>query len=332
MTETPIQKSDLNAAVVLINMGGPESLTEVRGFIRDLFLDPQIISAPGFIRKILAWLISTMRAPKVKKHYKLIGGGSPLKKWTALQGKKTAIKLAGKYPNLIFKEAYSYSSPTIAEIFAELAELELEKIIALPLYPQFSQATLGSIYDDLAAANLKHNFGKKLFTLPPFYEHEGYIKTCAYFLKQAMEKTDDTIPYHVVFSAHALPQSLIDKGDPYGRQIDKTIELVLERVPIENYTISYQSKIGPVKWMQPSTVDTLEKLGSEGVRQVVVVPIGFVCDHIETLYELDIELAEIAVKAGIKSFIRAEAFNDAGMFIGFLAEYVEEGLRWNQNG
>jgi ferrochelatase len=321
----------MKAAIVLINMGGPENPGEVRGFIRRLFLDPHIIDAPGLVREFLAWMISAMRAPKIKKHYKLIGGGSPLKKWTALQGKKTSAKLAGKYPNLIFKEAYSYSSPTIAETYEELAELDLERIIALPLYPQFSQATLGSIYHDLAAANMKHKFGKKLFTLPPFYEHEGYLETTAYFLKQALAKTDNDKPYHVVFTAHALPQSLVDKGDPYGRQIEKTIELVLKRVPLENYTISYQSKIGPVKWMQPATVDTIERLGGEGVKQVVVAPIGFVCDHIETLYELDIELAEIAAKAGIESFIRGDVFNDAEMFIDFLAGYVEEGLRWNQN-
>jgi ferrochelatase len=277
-------------------------------------------------------MISATRAPKVKKHYKLIGGGSPLKKWTALQGKKAAEKLAAKYPNLIFKEAYSYSDPTIAETFAELADLELDKIIAMPLYPQFSQATLGSIYHDLAAANTRYNFGKKLFTLPPFYEHESYIKACTHFVKKALGKTDDAKPYHVVFTAHALPQSLIDKGDPYGRQIERTVELILEQVPLENCTISYQSKIGPVKWMQPSTVDTIGRLGAEGIEQVVVVPLGFVCDHIETLYELDIELVGIAAEAGIESFIRGDVFNDAEIFIDFLAGYIEEGLRWQQNG
>jgi ferrochelatase len=332
MTDNPIMKSNQKTAIVLINMGGPESPGEVRGFIRNLFLDPHIIGGSRFVRKILAWMISTIRAPKAKKHYKLIGGRSPLKKWTAVQGKKTAARLADIYPNLIFKEAYSYSNPTIAETFEELAELELDRIIALPLYPQFSQATLGSIYHDLAAANTRHKFGKRLFTLPPFYEHAGYIKACVYFLKQALEKKDSAVPHHVVFTAHALPQSLIDKGDPYGHQIERTVAMILEQVPVENYIISYQSKIGPVKWMQPATVDAIKKLGSEGVRQVVVVPIGFVCDHIETLYELDIELAAIAVKAGIESFIRADAFNDAEMFIDFLAAYIEEGLRWKQNG
>ena len=249
-----------------------------------------------------------------------------------MQGGKTSAKLAGKYPHLIFKEAYSYCSPTIAETLAELAEMELDKIIALPLYPQYSEATLGSIYHDLAAANRKHDFGKKLFTLPPFYEHEGYIKASANLLKNTLEKAEKAQPYHVVFTAHALPQALIDKGDPYGRQIERTIELILEQVPIENYTLAYQSKIGPVKWMQPSTVDTIKNLGLDGIKQVVVVPVGFVCDHIETLYELDIELMGIAAEAGIESFIRGGVFNDAEIFIDFLAGYIEEGLRWRKNG
>lgn len=316
----------MKTAVVFINMGGPESGAEVKGFIKKLFLDPHIISAPALIRKLLACFISTIRAPKIREHYRAIGGGSPLKRWTTKQAESVQAKLNDKFEQFSIQTAYSYSSPLISEKLSKLMQEKYDKIIVLPLYPQFSNATLGSIYDDLAQANKKLNIGHKLTTLPPFYEEPGYIQASAGMLISALEKIDQKKPYHVVFTAHALPESLIKKGDPYGRQIAQTVFKILEKHPLENYTIAFQSKIGPIKWMQPSTVDTIRELGKQGIGQVVVVPIGFVCDHIETLYELDIELCEIAVKAGIDTFVRADVFNDNEMFIDFLAEYIERVL------
>jgi protoporphyrin/coproporphyrin ferrochelatase len=314
-------------AIILINMGGPENQSEISGFIRNLFLDPHIIGAPKPIRRFLAWLISTLRSPKVKKHYELIGGGSPLKKWTSLQAEKVEALLRQKYSRIIVKTAYSYSHPKIDEKICDLSETDNKRIIALPLYPQHSQATLGSIYSDLAKAGKKYLGEKELKTLPPFYEHEAYIEESVRLLKEALEKTDSSLSTHVVFTAHALPQSVIEKGDSYGLHIDRTIYLMLQKLPLNDYTIAFQSKIGPVKWMQPSTVETITNLGKQGIKQVVVVPVGFVCDHIETLYELDIELAEIAQKAGIETFIRAGVFNDSDGFVKFLSDYIEENLR-----
>lgn len=317
----------MKTAVIFINMGGPENLSEVRGFIRNLFRDSHIISLPTILRFTIAEIISGARAPKVRQHYELIGGGSPLKKWTKLQAQKTSEKLNDKYPETTFFTAYSYSHPKIDEIFEIISKADYDRIIAMPLYPQYSDATLGSIYADLARANKRHNPGAKLTTLPPFYEEAGYINASIESLSRAMTKINRDKSWQVVFTAHALPQSLIDKGDPYGLQVDKTIYQILQKYPLENYSISFQSKIGPVKWMQPSTIDTVKRLGQEGIEQVVVVPIGFVCDHIETLYELDIELTEIAKDAGIRKFIRADAFNDGDLFIAFLAKYLEQDLK-----
>jgi ferrochelatase len=316
----------MRSAAVFINMGGPESLDEVKGFIRDLFLDPHITGAPKLVRQILAGLISVIRSPGIRKHYNAIGGKSPLKKWTLLQAQKTCDLLAKKIYDLKFYTAFSYSSPRIDDIFYLLSNQNYDRIVVVPLYPQFSDATLGSIYDDLACAKKKYNLNKKLITLPPFYEEEGYIQASLNLLKKALEKIDQDMPFHVVFTAHALPESNIKKGDPYGMQIDRTVYLILQKLPLENYTISFQSKVGPVKWMQPSTKDTVRKLASEGVKQVVVMPVGFVCDHLETLYELDIELAEIAFDSSIDTFIRADVFNDSDDFIRFLAEYIERFL------
>lgn len=316
----------MKTAVILINMGGPANLSEVRGFIRNLFRDPHIITLPWILRLLIAGIISRTRAPKVRQHYELIGGSSPLTKWTRLQAQKTSERLTKKYPQTTFFTAYSYSRPGVDEIFEIISKADYERIVALPLYPQYSNATLGSIYDELARANKKYTLGSRLITLPPFFEETGYIKASVESLELALSKVDRDKSWQVVFTAHALPQSLIDKGDPYGLHIEKTIYQILQKLPLENYRISFQSKIGPVKWMQPATIDTIEQLGQEGLEQVVVVPIGFVCDHIETLYELDIELAEIAKKAGIRKFIRADVFNDADSFIEFLANYVEKAL------
>jgi ferrochelatase len=320
-------KKSIKAAFILINMGGPENQDEVKDFMRSLFHDPHIIEKSKLTRSFLSWMLSTFRTPKVKKHYAAIGGGSPLKKWTGIQAEKTAAILNSKYPNLIHKTAYSYSNPTIGETIAELSQLKLAKIIAFPLYPQYSRATLGSIYSDLSNANRILKLAGKLITQPPFYEDHAYIECTAKLIRSALEKIDQSQPYHVLFSAHALPQKLIEAGDPYGMQIDRTIYLLLKRLSIEDYTISFQSKIGPVKWMQPSTIETVKEIGRRGIKQLLVVPIGFVCDHIETLYELDIELAEIAKKSGIENFVRADVFNDDDCFIEFLASHIEEHLK-----
>lgn len=327
MSQQKANKKNLKAAFILINMGGPENPGEVRAFMRSLFLDPHIIEKSKMTRKFLSWMFSTLRTPKIKKHYMAIGGGSPLKKWTVIQAEKTAEVLNERYLNLIYRTAYSYSKPTIAETLTELASLGLKKIIAFPLYPQYSKATLGSIYTDLSNANQKLKLAGKLITEPPFYEDHAYIECTAKLIRTALEKINQSQPYHVVFSAHALPQKLIEAGDPYGMQIDRTVYLLLKRIPFENYTIAFQSKIGPVKWMQPSTVEAVKELARQGIKQLLVVPIGFVCDHIETLYELDIELAEIARRSGVQNFIRADVFNDDDCFIQFLASRIEEHLK-----
>ncbi|HEQ98867.1 MAG TPA: ferrochelatase [candidate division Zixibacteria bacterium] len=327
MGKQSTKRTDLRTAVILINMGGPENLDEVRGFIRNLFLDPHIIEKSKIFRSFLAFMISTLRSPRVKKHYQAIGGGSPLKEWTSIQAEKTSRKLSRRNPNMVFKTAYSYSEPRIGEVLAELSTMKFDRIIAFPLYPQYSKATLGSIYSDLAYANRMLKLSGTLITLPPFYEHRGYIDSSVKLLKRGMEEIDTSQPYHVIFTAHALPQKLIEKGDPYGMQVSQTVYLILRRFPIENYTISFQSKIGPVKWMQPSTIGTVQEVARQGIKQMLVMPIGFVCDHIETLYELDIELAGIAKKAGVETFVRADVFNDDEDFIEFMASYIEEHIK-----
>ncbi|UCD16783.1 MAG: ferrochelatase, partial [Candidatus Zixiibacteriota bacterium] len=298
------------AAALLINMGGPENPDEVRPFIRSLFSDPCIMQVPGPIRAALAIMLSRLRASNVRRHYQAIGGKSPLKALTSSQAKKVADKLAAKYPNLSVQAAYSYSHPRIIEAVAQLSRRKYDRIIAVPMYPHYSRATRGSVYRELDIAVRKYGIGETVRTVAPFYEHPLYIEATVDLLQRALSDIDLNRPFRVIFTAHSLPQSYIDGGDPYREQIERTIAVVTEKFPLENHVTSYQSKVGPVKWMQPSTTDTIRETAKMGLRQVVVMPIGFVCDHLETLYELDMELAEIARDAGITNFVRGQVFND----------------------
>jgi len=320
-------KNDIKAAVLLINMGGPENPEEIPQFMRRLFNDPHIMNVPSLLRPLVARIITRVRLSRVRDHYQQIGGASPLKGWTKLQGEAVLNILLPEYPHLRIVEAYSYSDPTIEEAIMRLESEDLDLIVALPLYPQYSAATLGSIYAEVDKARKKIGHDNRLKIIKPFFKHTQYIAASVDLLAKAMKGIKTEIPYHVIFSAHALPQSFIDRGDPYKDQIEKTVSLILEKYPIANSSITYQSKIGPVKWMEPSTIETAVSLAKRGVKQLVIMPVGFVCDHIETLYELDIELASIARSAGIEKFIRVEVFNTNSLFIGMLADLIRTELQ-----
>jgi protoporphyrin/coproporphyrin ferrochelatase len=308
-------------------MGGPAKLNEVSQFMYNLFNDPHIMGMPRPFRSLLARIITIFRIRNIRKHYALIGGGSPLRKWTVRQAELVSARLQSRFPGLMVKEAYSYSPPSITTAILELVQSDVYGIIALPLYPHYATATLGSIYSDLEEARKKFELGNCLRITHPFFDNPGYIALCSEFLKEALAKIDVSKPYHVIFSAHALPQSFIDKGDPYRQQVERTVELILKQVPLEGYSLSFQSKIGPVTWMKPSTIETVKEIGHRNIRQVIIMPIGFVCDHIETLYELDIELAGYAKDADIEKFIRAAVPNDHEAFIEMLASLIAEAMK-----
>jgi ferrochelatase len=313
-----------STAVILINMGGPENLDEASSFMRKLFSDPHIMAIPWPFRAIVARLITLSRISSVKKHYQQIGGGSPLKKWTQIQAEFLKAELSKKHANISVTEAYSYSRPMIVDAIESLQDYDT--IIAVPLYPHYSFATMGSIFSDIEKARNRYGLANKLKITPPFYKDPLYIETTVRLLHNALQKIDSKAPYRVIFTAHALPQSFIAKGDPYRLQVERTVQFILKSHPLSDWALSFQSKIGPVKWMKPSTIETVRKAGNDGIKQLAVMPIGFVCDHIETLYELDIELAAIAKASGIEKFIRGEVFNTDDTFIHLLASLVEQEL------
>jgi ferrochelatase len=314
-------------AVILINMGGPENLEQVRSFLFRLFNDRHILNIPQPLRAMAAGIITAMRTPDAKSHYFQIGGSSPLKKWTSRQADLVLQKLADQHPGLIVKCGYSYAHPLIAETIGESAKEGVGKIVAVPLYPHYSGATLGSVYYDLEKARKKFNLNNHLRIVSPFFDNRDYIRAGAVMLKSAMEKIDAARRCRVIFSAHALPQSLIDRGDPYQKQVEKNVALLLGEVPVDDFRLAYQSKIGPVKWIKPSTKEAVQEAGRDGIKQLIVFPVSFVCDHIETLHELDIELSGIAREAGIEIFIRAPVFNDSEPFINMLASLIGKALK-----
>jgi ferrochelatase len=317
---------DKNLAAILINMGGPENQDGVRPFLFRLFSDRHVMDIPQPLRAVMALMISAFRAQKVKRRYQQIGGGSPLMKWTALQARGAEKYLREKYSQARVGVAYSYVQPSIENVIAKFASEGFERIVALPLYPHYSFSTLGSIFGELEKARKKYSLGDRLIICAPFYKDERYIGFSASLLTEALRKIDPAKPYKIVFSAHSLPESFILNGDPYKLQVARNAMLLASKAGIGDYILSFQSKVGPVEWIKPSTVETIRDLGHLGIKQVVVAPIGFVSDNIETLHELDIELAEIAHRSGIECFIRAGVFNDDDGFARFLADYITEAI------
>ena len=315
---------DNKIAALLINMGGPESLSAVRPFLCRLFSDRHVMDMPQPMRGLIARLISTFRTPKVRKRYEQIGGGSPLMKWTECQAQMTERLLKNHYPFVSVGVAYSYVDPSIDAAIARFKSEGHGRIVALPLYPHYSFSTLGGIFGELEKARMKYDLGERLVICAPFYKDTRYIEISASLAKNAIQKLDTAQPHRIVFTAHSLPVSFLLRGDPYQLQVKKNARLLACQAGIADYTLSFQSKVGPVEWIKPSTAETIREIGRVGIKQVAVIPIGFVCDNIETLHELDIELAEIAREVGIEHFVRGKVFNDSEPFARFLADYIIE--------
>ena len=322
-----MEPNPIRATALFINMGGPKRLGDVARFMFNLFNDPHIINLPQPLRSLIACSVCAGRLKSVRKNYQAIGGSSPIFCWTELQAKKTIGKLTARFPHLTYRLAYSYADPFIKSMIGELARDEPERIVVVPLYPYYSIATLGSMYSDIEQARRTYGLADKLKIVPPYYDDDLYIEGTVRLLRDALAKMDKTQSFRVIFTAHSLPvSSIIKKGDPYRQQVESTVPRILERVPLEHVVLAFQSKIGPVEWMGPSTIDTVRQTGRLGYKQVLVMPLGFTCDHIETLDELDIGLAQTAREAGIETFVRGPVFNDHDLFIELLAKYVTAGL------
>jgi ferrochelatase len=317
--------------VLLLNLGGPDKLEDVRPFLYNLFSDPEIIRLPiKALQKPLAWLISTLRAKKSQENYLEIGGGSPLRDITEAQAKAMASKLKEMGQDVKIYIGMRYWHPFTEEAIAQIKQDKIEEVVILPLYPQFSISTSGSSFRVLEEMWLTDQTLKetKYTLIPSWYNHPGYLRSMADLIQQELDKFPQPEQVHVFFSAHGVPVSYVEEaGDPYQQEIESCTQLIMQTLGRQNqYTLAYQSKVGPVEWLQPYTDDALKELGEKGIKDLVVVPISFVSEHIETLQEIDIEYREVAEEAGIKNFHRVPALNTYPGFIDSLANLVVDSL------
>jgi len=308
--------------VVLFQLGGPDTLDAIEPFLFNLFCDPDIIDFPfaRLGRKPLAKLISSTRAKKVQHHYSVIGGGSPIRRFTEQQARALQLKLTESGLDARCFVAMRYWHPFTTEAIEHLRAAKCDEVVLLPLYPQYSSTTTGSSLNEW-----RRRFPDDIpvHCVDPFYENELYLEAVVEKLEEALARFPDPQRADIVFSAHTVPVSVIEQGDPYQRQIEETVERIMQRGGWRNrYRLCYQSKVGASKWLQPSLRRTLIDLRDQHVREVCVVPISFVSDHVETLGEIDHEAREQARKLGIERFEMSSGLNDAPTFIAALAELV----------
>ncbi|MGH9776135.1 MAG: ferrochelatase [Candidatus Acidiferrales bacterium] len=308
--------------VVLFQLGGPDSLAAVEPFLYNLFCDPDIINFPGafLARKPLAKLISTRRSKVVREHYREIGGGSPIGRLTELQAGALSEALAPHVDARVVI-AMRYWKPSTHDAIAALDGNSFDELILLPLYPHYSFATTGSSLKEWNRLFRENDFPMRL--VENFHDHPNYIAALVENIGLVLARAEYPEKILLVFSAHGLPLNLVERGDPYPRQIAETVRLVCERGAWPNrHLLCYQSRVGPQKWLEPSLVKTIEDLGRKGEKRVLVIPVSFVTEHIETLHEINIEARELAARFGVEEFLMMPALNDSPRFIAALEDLV----------
>jgi ferrochelatase len=313
--------------VLLLNLGGPGGAGDVYPFLRNLFSDPKIIELPGgrLFQPAFARLLAGFRAPRVRGLYALIGGGSPLLPMTKRQAAALAAELSRRgHRDTRVEVVMRYTEPGAAAACRELARAGEKRAIALPLYPQECVATTGSSLSDLEAARDRHAPGLEIVAIKGYHDHPGYLDAFGARIRETLDALPEGPRAEAVllFSAHAVPEKLPRRGDPYVDQIRATVAGLLARLGGTNeHRLGFQSRVGPVRWVGPGTDEVIESLRGRGT--VVVVPISFVSDHIETLYEIDLLFGEQARRAGIQRFVRVAALDDSPLFVGALADLAE---------
>jgi ferrochelatase len=316
--------------IVLFQLGGPDSLEAVEPFLLNLFLDPDIIPMGplGFLRRPLAKLISSRRCIPVRGKYAEIGGRSPIGTLTERQRGALVGALSNDI-EAVAVVAMRYWHPLTEGAVESLRRAgPLDEIVLLPLYPQFSYATTLSSLKEWRRVYGQPKDGPPERTVSQFYDHPLYVQALAQRIGSVLRQFADSSRIHLVFSAHGLPMSLVEKGDPYPNQIEATVCLVCEEGRKQfpgwpkTHLVCYQSRVGPAKWLQPPLTSTIERLGTEGVKEMLIVPISFVTEHIETLHEINIEAREEAGKFGVAVFRMMPAVGDSPLFIAALKDLV----------
>jgi ferrochelatase len=314
--------------VVLFQLGGPDSLPSIEPFLYNLFCDPDIIDFPfaKLARKPLAKLISTSRAKHVAHHYAEIGGKSPILDFTRRQEVALERELRREMDAKV-TIAMRYWHPFTAAAIAEMAAFGAEEVVLLPLYPQYSKTTTGSSVNEWNRCFQPNGWRPNVRLIETFYEDPAYLDSLVSAINACVAGYADRADLDIVFSAHSVPVAVIEKGDPYQSQIERTVDLVWQRGgwPSRRH-ICYQSKVGASKWLRPSMHETMKTLAAAGSKHVLVVPVSFVSDHVETLHEIDIEHREQARELGIEDYRMMPGLNDSPDFIRALAGLVRTAL------
>ena len=312
----------MKKAIILFNLGGPDKIENVEPFLFNLFNDPAILNLPTILRYPLAKLISNRRAPVAKKIYEELGGSSPILKLTKEQSSALEIKLnqsqeEDKYKTFIVMRCWN---PRAKDVVKNVQLFNPDEIILMPLYPQYSAATSGSSIKEWKEVCKKNNYNIKTSTICCYPTDYNFINA---HTKEIIKKIKDLKNFKLIFSAHGLPEKNIKKGDPYQWQVEQSVKKIVESLNDENldWILSYQSRVGPLKWIGPSTEDMIIENSKIG-KHIVLVPIAFVSEHSETLVELDIEYKEIADANGCKNYTRVPALGTNENFIKALSELI----------
>ena len=312
----------MRKAVILFNLGGPDKLENVKPFLFNLFNDPAIINLPSFFRYPLAKLISSRRAPIAKKIYQELGGSSPILQLTKEQSSALELKLnkdddLSEYKCFVVMRCWH---PRAENVVREVIHYNPEEVILMPLYPQYSAATSGSSIKEWNDICLKNHFKVKTSTICCYPTDESFIQA---HKDEIIKKIDNLKNFKLIFSAHGLPEKNIKKGDPYQWQVEQSVKKIIDNLDDDNldWILSYQSRVGPLKWIGPST-DTVIASEAKKNKIIVVVPVAFVSEHSETLVELDIEYKKLAIENGSKAYVRVPAVTANQDFINSLKSSI----------
>lgn len=322
----------MKKAIILFNLGGPDKLENVEPFLFNLFYDPAILNIPSFIRYPLAKLIAKRRAPIAKNIYKELGGSSPILKLTKEQASALELSLnkndnLSKYKCFVVMRCWH---PRAENIVKEVINYNPDEVILMPLYPQYSAATSGSSIKEWKDVCLKNNFKKKTNTICCYPTDKNFIQA---HKDEIIKTIENLVNFKLIFSAHGLPEKNIKKGDPYQWQVEQSVNQIVKSLNIKDldWILSYQSRVGPLKWIGPSTEDIIVENSKLG-KHIVLVPIAFVSEHSETLVELDIEYKELADKNGCKNYLRVPALGINENYIKAMTNLIINKQDYNFNG
>ncbi len=321
--------------ILLMNLGGPERIQDVGPFLYNLFSDPEIIRLPiPALQKPMAWFISTLRTSKSQEAYRAIGGGSPLRRITEQQARELQSELRQRGIDATSYVAMRYWHPFTESAVSDLKADGINQVVVLPLYPHFSLSTSGSSFRELQRLRQSDpDFQKvSIRCIRSWYDQSGYVRSMAKLIAEQVCLCDKPRDAYVFFSAHGVPRSYIEEaGDPYQKEIEGGAGLIMNELESllgyrNSFTLAYQSRVGPEEWIKPYTDEVLTRLGNEKVHDLVVVPISFVSEHIETLGEIDIDYKNLALASGVVNFRRVRALDLYPEFIKGLADLVSLSL------